>query len=372
MKSISYGIKKEDWDITIVSRIIDLFNREEKWLIVDGITREEAEDLDIDELFLYKEKFYIQLKNQNYKKILEQLLKLNSNFTIIAFKKDYQKVSKNMINDKNWWYYIGFFYKEEKIDIIFDSNKYDKKEIEMKLNAEFGKKIIKKFKITNILKTKTESNLTVLFILTLITFYIASSVALNLSINAEKMWTMWLWLPMPILSIILGLKYKKKGYKCQKNIVAGFIVGFLLLVFGAYTFIFPNEDYQDFLELENIINLDLPEQGIYTKTPWKLGYFKDLTTHTTIFEEYEKLEEEIMNSKTWLSNQELNSSLQIFISSFNSCDDETVCYYSIYIEDIDKYNTLPEENGNYHIYAMIYKTSLHELVIEEYNYDYKI
>ena len=46
MKSISYGIKKEDWDITIVSRIIDLFNREEKWLIVDGITREEAEDLE--------------------------------------------------------------------------------------------------------------------------------------------------------------------------------------------------------------------------------------------------------------------------------------------------------------------------------------
>ena len=115
----------------------------------------------------------------------------------------------------------------------------------------------------------------------------------------------------------------------------------------------------------------MPEQGIYTKTPWKLGYFKDLTTHTTIFEEYEKLEEEIMNSKTWLSNQELNSSLQIFISSFNSCDDETVCYYSIYIEDIDKYNTLPEENGNYHIYAMIYKPNMHELVIDEFDYDYK-
>ena len=102
MKSISYGIKKEDWDITIVSRIIDLFDREEKWLTVDGISREGAEDLDIDELFLYKEKFYLKLKNQNYKKILEQLLKLYSNFTIIAFKKDYQKVSKDMINDKNW------------------------------------------------------------------------------------------------------------------------------------------------------------------------------------------------------------------------------------------------------------------------------
>lgn len=371
MKSISYDIKKEDWDITIVSRIIDLFDGEEVWLIVGGISREEAENLDIDELFLYKEIFYLKLKNQNYKKIIKQLLKLNSNFTLIAFKKDYQKVSKDMVNDKNWWYYIDFFYSEGRIDIIFDSSKYNKKEIEMKLNEEFGRKIIKKFKITYIIKAKTQSNLTLLFIFTLITFYIASSVATNLSINTERMWTMWLWLPIPILSIILGFKYKKKGYKCQKNILAGFIIGFLLLVFGAYTFFFPNEDYQNFLELESIINVDLPKQGIYTKTPWEYGYFKKLITHTTIFEEYEKLEDEIMNSKTWLSNQELNSGLQIFISPFNSCGDETICYYSFYIKDIHQYNTLPAENGNYHIYAMTYNTNLHELVIDEFDYDYK-
>lgn len=48
----------------------------------------------------------------------------------------------------------------------------------------------------------------------------------------KNMWAFWCWLPIPILSIILGFKYKKVGLKCTKNIVGGFIIGFLLLVYG--------------------------------------------------------------------------------------------------------------------------------------------
>lgn len=32
----------------------------------------------------------------------------------------------------------------------------------------------------------------------------------------KNMWAFWCWLPIPILSIILGFKYKKVGLKCTK------------------------------------------------------------------------------------------------------------------------------------------------------------
>ena len=49
----------------------------------------------------------------------------------------------------------------------------------------------------------------------------------------KNSWAFWCWLPVPLLSIILGFKYKNVGFKCTKNIVAGFIIGFLLLVYGS-------------------------------------------------------------------------------------------------------------------------------------------
>ena len=44
----------------------------------------------------------------------------------------------------------------------------------------------------------------------------------------KNTWVFWCWLPIPIASIILGFIYNGKGLKCTKNIVAGFIIGFLL------------------------------------------------------------------------------------------------------------------------------------------------
>lgn len=92
--------------------------------------------------------------------------------------------------------------------------------------------------------------LIVLFILTLASLWGALGTMSLLSIEESEFeflkntWVFWLWLPIPILSIILGFKYKKQGIKCTKNIVAGFIIGFLLLIYGCFSLLF--KDLNDF------------------------------------------------------------------------------------------------------------------------------
>lgn len=47
-------------------------------------------------------------------------------------------------------------------------------------------------------------------------------------------WIWWFFIPVPIISIILGFKYYVLGYKCKKNIVLGFLVLILLLLIGSF------------------------------------------------------------------------------------------------------------------------------------------
>lgn len=98
--------------------------------------------------------------------------------------------------------------------------------------------------IKNVNLNNKERNMKILFVLTLLSIWGALwTTRLFASDNSldpllENMWVFWLWLPLPIISIIWGFKYKKVGIKCTKNIVAGFIVGFLLLMYGCFSFLF--------------------------------------------------------------------------------------------------------------------------------------
>ena len=54
----------------------------------------------------------------------------------------------------------------------------------------------------------------------------------------ENMWLFFLLTPIPITSIIFGFILKSKGYKYKKNIIVGFIMTFILCVYGSFVFIF--------------------------------------------------------------------------------------------------------------------------------------
>ncbi|MBR2902707.1 MAG: helix-turn-helix transcriptional regulator [Clostridia bacterium] len=54
----------------------------------------------------------------------------------------------------------------------------------------------------------------------------------------ENMWLFFLLTPIPITSIIFGFVLKSKGYRYKKNIIVGFIMTFVLCIYGSFIFVF--------------------------------------------------------------------------------------------------------------------------------------
>lgn len=188
----------------------------------------------------------------------------------------------------------------------------------------------------------------------------------------EVAWVYWLFLPVPIMSIILGFKYSRVGYKCVKNIVAGIIISFSLIINGAYVF-FPTHgvDYNSIYNYKDILAIDLPSTGdllIYYDYP----YTEDNKTNFTLVAAYydnedvsttNKLIENIKNNDNWFFITKTKDQLKSFI--FSSDDD---VYYSIYNKTLNKYNVAPEESGKYEIYSMEYDISDKKLKIYKYTF----
>lgn len=191
-----------------------------------------------------------------------------------------------------------------------------------------------------------------------------------------------IWLIIPILSIIYGFKYNSAGLKCTKNIVAGFIVGFILFVYGGLSFIasvMQNTlnnyacDYSNIYEYSSIINADIPENGelqIFDLSDTNEDLYNN---HIIINADYQyedtaALSDSIKNSNTWQPCKDMDSTLQIFIPFFTYTDENT--YVSIYNKTLNSYNILPDNPGDYEIYSMIYDIESKYLEIHKFTFNY--
>lgn len=134
--------------------------------------------------------------------------------------------------------------------IIYLIKKYIKKDkIEVQSNnIGNNKKTIKQNEIKNYKFKKIL--MIILFIITIASLWLAMGCMLlfhtttNGFAFVQNTWVFWLWLPVPVLSIILGFKFKKQGLKCKKNIIGGFIIAPLLLLYGSFWLTF--KDLNDF------------------------------------------------------------------------------------------------------------------------------
>lgn len=185
----------------------------------------------------------------------------------------------------------------------------------------------------------------------------------------------WLWLPIPILSIILGYKYKKMGIKCTKNIVSGYIIGLLLILHGSFCLInlSASKDYSEINSYKEIINAPLPNNGKLELFKWDYNSDDNQTNCKTIYINYsnentEKLEENIRLNDTWVLSTEIEEKLKFLVPGYITGKN---IYFSIYNKTLNEYNSLPTNAGNYKIYTMMYDTSKKLLQIDEFNYNYK-
>jgi len=297
----------------------------------------------------------------------------------------YSDITRIVENDTNFY----LEYPQKNTVIIIQKNRCDLELIsfirEKFNNVENVVENSSKFK-----GTKTYHNpkfikygMIILFVITILSLYaailtfalVAFSTDSNVFNFTKNAWVIWLWLPIAILSIVLGIKYKKAGFKCTKNIVAGFIVAFLLLAYGSFYF-FPTheEDYNKIYEYQDIIGIELPNNGSLKIQEFGT-YFEEDKTENIIINAYYKddavtnFEKEIENNNNWILSNDMKSILKIYIP-FNVILYQN-SYVSIYNKTNNEYNKIPTKSGSYEIYTMIYDMKNNKLEIYKYNYSYK-
>lgn len=309
---------------------------------------------------------YIKLENEkmNLKINYEEIKKIKITSTdiyIIVNTKNIIPIPKHKIN-------------MNLIDYLDD--RIPKTKIKKKIAIEEQQENLEKYE-------KVKIGLIVLFVLTIISIW-ASMLLILLTPQKENVplpltfnytYVAYYLLPIPVLSIILGIIYRIKGLKCTKNIIAGIIVTGIILLEGSVSFLINDEiDYKNITTYRDVIGITLPSQGKYYKINWDESYLLNHKSNYIIFtnpKEEKAFFEELQNSKNWLTKKEISTNIENLLTPATCESVNQECYYSIYIKELNTHNTLPVQNGVYHIYAMTYSKDKSYLDIEEYIYNYK-
>lgn len=191
----------------------------------------------------------------------------------------------------------------------------------------------------------------------------------------ENMWVFFLFVPIPIASIIIGVLLKKKGLKYKKNIVAGIIMTIFLCIYGsmAFTSDFYDHSEDHVLRVEDYVNIDIPEANLINTEDWtdstqsstreKSLYESDIYFDESQVSEFER---QLEKDEKWLSvvPNELIGILSVW------CSYQSYDYTLIYNVDTGEYNTLPAETGTYHFICIGYWEEENKMNIVEYNIEF--
>ena len=219
-----------------------------------------------------------------------------------------------------------------------------------------------------------------LFVLSICTILGALSGVVILSeINQamiENTWVFFLFLPVPIASIVFGFYLKKKGYKYKKNVIVGAIMAALLCIYGSFTFIFSDfysHSDEPIVNTEQMLNIDIPEHSRINTQDWTKstqsvprGYIystSDIYFDDAAVEEFEK---NLSSDTKWIST--IPNDMVGITSYF--CDIQTSDYYIIYNKDTGEFNKLPSSSGTYVFINVLYNAESNTMKLVEYQIEY--
>ena len=219
-----------------------------------------------------------------------------------------------------------------------------------------------------------------LFVLSICTIWGALiGVAILSGINhamTENMWIFFLFLPVPIASIVFGFYLKKKGYKYKKNVIVGIIMAALLCIYGSFTFFFSDiysHGDEPIVNTEQMLNIDIPTHSRINTQDWTKGtqsvprgYIystSDIYFDDTAVEQFEK---NISNDAKWISD--IPNDMVGITSYF--CDIQTSDYYIIYNKDTGEFNKLPSSSGTYVFINVLYNAESNTMKLVEYQIEY--
>ncbi len=228
---------------------------------------------------------------------------------------------------------------------------------------------------------KTVSNL--LFILSIATIFFALAALAIMSRKSypfhtvQNMWVFYLFIPIPIASIVYGFYLKKRGYRYKKNVIIGFIMAILLFIYGSFSFIFANEYSRDealVKEMEELLSIDIPEYyQIYTKDfsghTQSSSYGYIYTVSNIYFDEaaVREFEESLEDDAKWLSY--IPSSLSGITSHYCEVSGGEN-YYIVYNTDTAEFNKLPDKSGEYTFINVAYSAESNTMKLVKYKREY--
>lgn len=194
--------------------------------------------------------------------------------------------------------------------------------------------------------------------------------------TTDNMWIFFLFLPIPITSIIVGIFLKSKGFKATKNIVTGIITAVILCIYGSFTFIFADlyDDSPVYIQtIESYTGIDIPAPEEIVTQDWTIG--TSLSSRDYIYymsnvffkaDAVEDFEEQLSNDERWISTIP-NGLICVLPTIYNY---QTSDYVLLYNTDTEEFNTAPSQNGTYRFVYISYDSEHHEMQIIEYDMYY--
>lgn len=174
-------------------------------------------------------------------------------------------------------------------------------------------------------------------------------------------WVMWFFIPIAVLSILIGVKLKKLGESYKKNFIIAFICIPLIIIFGSYRFIFSDVvsyDVGKVAIVEDIIGLDLPNEIKIATMPFD-SYTE---SYAKIIDEEarEKFEQELSTNELW--QKELSTAINGLLPPSYQYETPTFDAFVFYNITRDEYNVFPPA-GEYECIFIAYDYEAQRLFI---------
>ncbi|MBR3817015.1 MAG: helix-turn-helix transcriptional regulator [Clostridia bacterium] len=174
------------------------------------------------------------------------------------------------------------------------------------------------------------------------------------------------FLPVPILSIIVGILLNKNKIRNRKNIVVGIIIGLYMLIFGFVPAIFGNVE-NNFSYVEATLGFDFPECISFRRSTSFSDNAQTVTSMSFTESASNEFETTIKKDSRWSSTGRKDF-YEILPESIGNipCD-----LFLIYNVTTDEFGKLPDSNGEYEFIYISYDTEMNTAYIFEYTADYQ-
>lgn len=189
------------------------------------------------------------------------------------------------------------------------------------------------------------------------------------------MWVFYLFIPIPLLSIGYGFKLRYSGLEVKKNIIGGFLILILLIIFGSVCFNNAEISFDRVSYYEKNMKIELPDKGRAWQEDSVVDYESTMTKITNVYLMFDDEKVIVDFEKTlknnWLTRKETTNELMTLLTYTAREYSSDKSYYLFYIKETKEYNVLPKENGKYHIFVIVYNKEYKEMVISDYILNYK-